>query len=327
MRSQNALSLALSVASVFARTRHDSRSSSDCSDISDYTFDKKHYQLDERKNLDFVTPFVNGNLPIAHFSRTRAHKFTELTYRTIKSLVLPRIDFSHPIVFGAKAVEKTHKNYEIGFEVYSLLLHVINTINPIAFDVYYNAFYSGRYNECFLILQRLYTVDSELERLITANILFLNRKVRREVVNCVHFVDTYHKDVFAIDLPTLKCEKRIPLYLPKQVLKFEEIVLFSCELDEAIMNDLEYFCPLGLRAIYCTLVKAYYRNFERMTPEQRILGFLRVKFFVFNSVGLTISFLSSGVKQNILDLLVRTAKAENEVFFRAYAVALGLLTK
>lgn len=281
--------------------------------------------LKANKINDFVTPFLNNGIPVAHFSQTGAYRFTELTYRTIKNLVLPRIDFLGPIAFCNKKMES--KNPELGSEVYALLLHAINTISPMAFDAYYDAFQAGKFYECFLILQRLYSVDSDIEKHIMSSVLFRNRKCRREYVNAICFVDVATKDVFCIDIPNLYSAKKCGIYLPRQVLKFEELVQFSFDLDEAIMCDLEYFCPLGLKQIYAELVKRFYKLFDRLPAEQRILQFLRIKFFVFNSIGLSISFLSSGPKQNILELLIRTAKAENDAFFRSYAIALGLLTK
>jgi len=283
----------------------------------------EHHKV-KRVMHELVTPFINNGIPVAHFSQTGAHRFTELTYRTIKNLVLPRVDFLGPIAFFNRKVEK---NYELGSEVYSLLLHVINTVNPLVFDVYFEAFHAGRFYECFLILQRLYSVDAEIERHIMTSVLLRNRKIRREHINAICFVDVCTKDVFCIDIPNLYRHKKCALHLPRQVLKFEELVQFSFDLDEAIMCDLEYFCPLGLKQIYMELVKRFYKLFHKLPAEHRILQFLRIKFFVFNSIGLSISFLSSGPKQNILELLIRTAKAENDAFFRSYAVALGLLTK
>jgi len=242
-----------------------------------------------------------------------------------KNLVLPRIDFLGPVAFCNKRPES--KNPELGSEVYSLLLHVLNTVSPVAFDIYYEAFHSGKYYECFLILQRLYSLDSDIEKLIMTNVLFRNRKCRKEYLNSICFVDVATKDVFSIDIPNLCNVKSCAMYLPRQVLKFEELVQFSFDLDEAIMCDLEYFCPLGLKSIYMELVKRFYKSFDKLPGEQRILHFLRIKFFVFNSIGQSISFLSSGPKQNILELLIRTAKSENDAFFRSYATALGLLSK
>ena len=329
MRSHNAISFGLCLANVLARSRSrsDYYESNDVSLHSEFdlNIENKAISNEKRHHVDFVTPFINSGLPVALFSSARASKFTELTYRTIKNLVLPRLDFLGPMAYGWKREHNKHNNIES--EIYILLLHVINTINPIAFDAYYDAFYCGRYYECFLILQRLYCCDSELERLILANVLLPNRRIPRENLNGICFVDVCTKEVFCIELPSFRCDKRVCLQLPRQVLKFEELVLFSFDLDEAILADLEYFCPLGLRHIYCALVKRFHKTFDKLTNEQRILFFLRIKFFVFNSVGLTISFLNTGVKQQILDLMIRTAKTENDAFFRAYAVALGLLNK
>jgi len=175
----------------------------------------EHHKV-KRVMHELVTPFINNGIPVAHFSQTGAHRFTELTYRTIKNLVLPRVDFLGPIAFFNRKVEK---NYELGSEVYSLLLHVINTVNPLVFDVYFEAFHAGRFYECFLILQRLYSVDAEIERHIMTSVLLRNRKIRREHINAICFVDVCTKDVFCIDIPNLYRHKKCALHLPRQVLK------------------------------------------------------------------------------------------------------------
>jgi hypothetical protein len=319
--------LGLVIGSVLARKfKNEDVSSSDYSESNCFNNERPALVRTENKSLNFVTPFVNSALPVNMFSETRASKFTELTYKTIKNLVLPKQNLLNPFSRGCKKISNK-MSAEIECEVYSLLLHVINTINPIAFDCFYDAFYSGKYLQCFLILQRLHSSESAFERLITTNVLLLNRKIRREVLNSIYFIDVCTKEVFGIDLPSCRSEKRFPLHLPKQVLKFEDLVHFSFDLDEAIIVDIDYFCPLGLKHIYRELIRNFYKVFNRLSYEQKILQFLRIKFFVFNSVGLTISFLSSGVKQNILEVLIKSARTENEEFFMAYAVALGLLTK
>lgn len=324
MRSLNAVTLGLCLSKVLAygcEEVSEQRSSCDF----EWGVDRKCLKVcEEKRCTDLVTPFINSGLPVALFSQTRASKFTELTYRTIKNLVLPRIDCLGPIAYGWKKVERLNT---LEIDIYLLLLHVINTINPIAFDAYYDAFYCGRYFECFLILQRLYCCDSELERLILAHVLLPNRRLCRENLNCICFVDVCSKDVFCLELPCYRADRRVCLQLPKQVLKFEELVLFSFDLDEAIICDLEHFCPLGFRNIYLALVKRFYKVFDKLTYEQRILFFLKIKFFVFNSIGLTISFLNTGVKQSILEVMIKIARSENDAFFRAYACALGLLNK
>lgn len=269
---------------------------------------------------------AKSNLPVNAFSTTLSNKFTELTYQTIKNIVLPKFDILNPIIFCNKNKKNTPEKYEA--EIYNLLLHAINTINPAVFDMYYESFKSQKYYECFLILQRLYSTDSDIERIIMDQVLANNKKHRKQIPGSISFVDVTTGEVCKIEIPgCLPVDSKAVFYLPKQVLKFEELVQFSFQLDEAILTDLNRIAPLGFLDLYTNLVARFYKTFEKMDAEKRILFFLRIKFFVFNSIGYSISYLSSGSKDNVYKLLIRTAKSENDAFFKAYALSLGLLNK
>lgn len=265
-------------------------------------------------------------IPYNCFSTTCAHKFTELTYLAIKELVLPSFDLCRPLTCGLKFYRR-RKEINAECEIYKLLLHAINTVSPLVFDSYYDAFHSGQYYKCFLILQRLYSSDSELERIIVESIIRRNRDCRKKSISSIYFVDPCTRISTAIDLPGCDCEKRIALYLPRHCLKFEEFISLSFYVDEAILCELDYFIPCGFKRFYYELIKKYFKHFKNLPIEKRILWWLRIKFFVFNCIGYSISYLNSGSKSQVLELLIKTATSENDAFYLAYARSLGIINK
>lgn len=276
-----------------------------------------------KRDCEFITPVADCIWPVNCFSSTCAWRFTELTYHTIKCLVLPKIDHRPICDPGMKYVKP--KKCDIECEVYLLLLHVISTIPPSAFDLYWDAFHAERYLECFLILQRLCSPEAEIERLIIDMILCKNYAIRKRCPTCICFVDPCTKECSIVEFPKCNPKARICVFLPKLVLCFEEFLCTSFYLDELIIAELDCFTGCKFRAVFHYLLKNYYRCFRKLSYEARILFFLRIKFFAFNAIGYSISHLCSGPKNNVYKLLIDTAYSSNDVFFRSYAIGLGLL--
>lgn len=264
-------------------------------------------------------------IPYNCFSTTCSYKFTEMTYNAIKELVLPSFDFCRPLHCGLKYYKRKECNVEC--EIYKLLLHAINTVSPCVFDAYYDAFYSGNFYECFLILQRLYSCDAEIERIIIESIVRKNKECRRKTITSICFVDPCTRECSVIDLPCCGCEKRVCLYLPRHCLKFEEFICLSFCVDDAIICEIDHFVPCGFKNFYYEIVKKFFKYFKHLSVEKRVLWWLRIKFFVFNCIGYSISYLNSGTKNQVLDLLIKTATSENDAFYLAYARSLGLINK
>lgn len=340
MKTQSVLRLATLSCSVLARRREECYES--VSDVCDNTrsevrecFETKEViSITERifaKEADckpcntFQTPSCDLSLPINCFSTTCAYKFTELSYLTIKDLVLPKFDLFRPLDCGLKFYKNKECNVEC--EVYKLLLHVINTVSPAVFDEYYTAFYSGNYFKCFLILQRTFSPEAEVERIIVEHIIRKNRDCRRKVVTSICFVDPCTRECSVLDLPGCNVEKRVCLYLPRHCVRFEDFICLPFGVDDAIITELDFFVSCGFKRFYFELVKKYFKNFRTMSFEKRILWWLRIKFFVFNCVGYCISHLSTGAKSQVLELLIKTAKSENDAFYLAYARSLGIINK
>lgn len=334
MKTQNVLGIAILSCGVFAR-RGDAESSTFCPRSSESSegnevlcFAEKLIVKEKKCDRDacFKTPcHTDLPLPVNCFSTTCAYKFTKLSYLAIKELVLPKFDLFRPLDCGLRFYKKKDCNIEC--DVYKLLLHVINTISPCVFDEYYEAFYAGNYYKCFLILQRLYSPNAEIERIIIECILRKNRECRRKIITSICFVDPCTRECSVIDLPGCVVEKRVCLYLPRHCVKFEDFICLPFGVDEAIICEIDHFVPCGFKKFYYELVRKYYRYFKTMSVEKKILWWLRIKFFVFNCVGYSISYLSTGSKNQVLDLLIKTAKSENDAFYLAYARSLGIINK
>lgn len=257
------------------------------------------------------------------FVLTCANKFTELTYLTIKELVMPNINFTRILQCGLKFCDRPSANLEC--EVANLLQSVLSTVPPCIFNRYYDAFQNGNYYECFLLLQRQYSNEAQTERAILDLILRRNRECRRKSITAICFVDPCTRECSVIDLPGCECSKRVCLYLPRQCLRFEEFLCLSFNIDDAIISEIDYFVPFGIRNFYCEIIKKYFKAFRSLSFEGKILTWLRIKFFVFNCIGYSISHLSSGAKTQVLELLLKTATSENDAFYLSYARALGII--
>lgn len=260
-----------------------------------------------------------------YFSNTCAYNFTLASYETIVALLFPKnINFCRPEARGLQ-FHKSQKHPDLENKIYLLLLHVLKTVPPTVFDIYSKYFYAGKYFECFLVLQRLFSPEAELERIIIDNIFSKNRLIRKKCPTCITFVDPSTKECSIVEFPTCNPKSRVCLYLPKQVLSFEEFLCTSFYLDEIILGELDVFTGCEFRHVFNYLLKLYYRNFYKLSYEARIIFFLRIKFFAFNAIGYSISHLCSGPKVHVHTMLIETAQCTNDVFYRSYAVGLGLL--
>lgn len=272
-----------------------------------------------------VTPCNPGfcDLPFNCFTSTCAYKFTEAVYLTIRNLLLPNINFCKPTPCGVRFYEKSNSNLES--EIAKLLGNILSTVPPEIFHRYYDAFRTGNYYECYLLLQRYFNPESAIERSIIDCIISRNRANRRRNITAICFVDICTKECSVIELPGCVCDDRVCLYLPRQCLKFEEFICLPFSLDEALICEIDYFVPVGFRKFYKDILIRYFKCFRNLTIEQKIVWWLRIKFFVFNSIGYAVSYLSSGAKNNVLDLLIRTATSENDAFYLSYARCLGII--
>jgi len=272
-----------------------------------------------------VTPCVDICEITYFFSHTCAYKFTLCSYEAILSLLFPRDSRRCKPDNKCFDFYKPSKRSDVETKVYLLLLHVLKTIPPTVYDLYAKYFYSERYFECFLVLQRIFSPEAELERIIIESIFCKNRCIRKKCPTCICFVDPCTKECSVVEFPTCDPKSRICLYLPKQILCFEEFLCTSFYLDELILAELDHFTGCEFRQVFTYLLKLYYRNFHKLSYEARIIFFLRIKFFAFNAIGYSISHLCSGPKIQIRTLLIETAQCTNDVFYRSYAIGLGLL--
>jgi len=327
------LNIILLAEHVLARRRHDRSTSTCVSDVADpLCLDFKDFCLEKPKRnrcelpKPCITPCTTTvcDLPFNCFSITCAYKLTEAVYLAIKNRLLPNINFCRPTPCVVRFYERSNSDLEL--QIAKLLQSVVSTVPPAIFDRYYNAFNSGNYYECFIILQRFFNTEAELERVITEGILRRNKPNRRRSITAICFVDPCTKECSVIELPGCECANRVCLYLPSQVLKFEEFICLPFSLDEAIICELDYFVPVGFKKFYKEILIKYFKCFRNLTLEQKIIWWLRIKFFVFNSIGYTVSYLSSGAKNQVLDLLIKTATSENDAFYLSYARSLGIIT-
>lgn len=253
-----------------------------------------------------------------YFSTTCAWKFNKMTYEAICRLVTCRGDFKN----GSCHIKPSSK-IDVESKVWLLLFHAIKTIPPQLFDLYYSAFHSGNYFECFLILQRLSTCDSEFERLVYERILIRNKDLKGKKITDICFVDPYTMECACIEIS--KCGKRHALYLPSFVLCFEEFLCTSFYMDEMLLCQIDMVTGCHFRRKYNELLAIYFKNFHRLSPEARIIFFLRIKFFAFNAIGYAISHLSSGPKHHVSRSIIEKAFSKESEFYRCYAVGSGLL--
>lgn len=261
---------------------------------------------------------------VDYFSTTCANKFTFFSYEAIVNLLSPRRPSCNPSLLGIQHW-KPSKKHDIETKIYLLLSHVIKTLPPSVFDIYTKYFYSGKYFECFLVLQRLFSPEAKLERCIIETILCKNKAIRKRCPTCISFVDCCTRECSIVEFPNCNPKSRVCLYLPRQVLNFEEFLCTSFYLDELILAELDLFTGCDFRQVFTYLLKIYYRNFYKLTYEARIIFFLRIKFFAFNAIGYSISHLCSGPKIHVRNILIETAQCTNDVFYRTYAIGLGLL--
>lgn len=338
MLSVQLLSLFVMSTNVFAsKRRRDYSCSSDfepsyhrrnTSEIREFETITRMIKKDTRisSSKPYQTPCATiCDIPFNCFAVTCADKFTKLSYLAVRDLVMPFFEWVKPCQSGLKFYKRKESNIEC--TVYKLLLHVISTISPCYFDAYYSAFHSGNFYECFLILQRIYSEEAEIERIIIESIVNKNRLCRRRTITSICFVDPCTRECSVVDLPHCDGEKRTCLYLPRHCLKFEEFICLSFCVDDALICELDHFVPCGFKHFYYAIVKKFFKFFKNLPFEKRVLWWLRIKFFVFNCVGYSISHLSSGAKNQVLDLLIKTVTSENDAFYLAYARSLGLINK
>lgn len=263
-----------------------------------------------------------GNLLENHnsdtFSLTCASKFLEMTYSELCRLLSFHGDFKN-----VSCYIKPSKKINIESKVYRLLFHAIRAISPLLYDHYYNAFHSGKYFECFLVLQGLCIGDSDLERFVYDAILIKNKNIRRNSINKVCFIDTKTLHSCCVDLQ--KCDRGVSFYLPSFVLSFNEFACTSFHMDEMILSQIDMITGCHFRRCYKTLIKSYFMNFHKLNHEDRIIFYLRVKFFAFNSIGYAISHLSTGPVESVYNMLIDKALSENSEFYKYYAIGSGLL--
>ncbi|KAM0679873.1 hypothetical protein GINT2_002045 [Glugoides intestinalis] len=293
-------------------------------------FSKKSFQLDTQRSCSRNTFCNDSNkLPLNCFSTTCAYKFTELTYLAVKELLLcNHRSFSLASINGIKYYKsKEQKNNNLELDIAKMLRSVSNTVPPTVFTAYNDALNNEKYTVCFMILHNIYCKNAHIESVILEEIIRKNAKNHKKAINSICFVDSKTKECSVIDLPGADSNDRICLYLPKQCLSFEEFIKLSFQVDQALIIELDHIMPANLKRFYQEVVKRFHNNFSRMSAEKKILWFLRIKFFVFNCVGYSVSYLNTGAKTQILELLIREVKNENDAFYLAYARSLGLINK
>lgn len=331
MKAQIALRLAFIASTISAYTENYSERYADEDMYATVSIlSKKSFQIDNQRSQNRSTFCNNSNkLPLNCFSSTCAYKFTELTYLAIKEMLFCNYgSLSLAPINGIKYYKrKEQKNNNLEADVAKMLHNVANTVPPTVFTVYNDALHNEKYNVCFMILHNIYCKTAHIETIILEQIIRKNAKNHKKTINAICFVDPITKESSVIDLPGADINNRICLYLPKQCLSFEEFIKLSFQVDQELIIELDHIIPGDLKRFYHEVVKRFYKNFSRLSAEKKILWFLRIKFFVFNCVGYSVSYLNTGAKTQILELLIREVKNENDAFYLAYARSLGLINK
>jgi len=262
-----------------------------------------------------------------HFSCTLSYKFARMTYEKIRELIAPKIMNVAGFEFCNKRSVKGLKR-NVSVEVYILLRNAINTIPPYLFEAYLKAFSCGNYAYCYYILEKFICCDESCEKNITDCICQLNRFKSCVPISCVVFFDTCSKAVHSVETCCSPCESPVCLYLPKQVLCFEEFLCFSFCLDELILKKLALATNTDYSRVYIRMIKEYYNNFPALSEEDRVIAYLRIKFFAFNAIAYQVSYITSDIKRDCIgDLLTKIRKCTSGVFFKCFAEAMGLLNK
>lgn len=277
-----------------------------------------------------IPPNILSDKPIIvnHFSCTLSYKFTKMTYEKIRELLSPRLsNLCYGFDFICKKQTKSFKK-NVGFEVYILLRNAINTVPPCIFDAYLKAFLCGDYASCYLMLERYFSCEDECERAIIECLQRPDDFKKCVPINCIVFFDTTCDDTCCVTVDDCPCDKPVCLYLPRQVLCFEEFLCFSFCFDEVILKLLSSVTGCNYANIYFRLLKEYYCAFPMLSEEERIIAFIRIKFFAFNAIAYQISYITTDVKRDyIAKLLLNIKECRNDLFFKSFAVGLGLLNK
>jgi hypothetical protein len=270
---------------------------------------------------------IDKPIIVNHFSCTLSYKFTRMTYEKIRELISPHLSsFCYGFDFCRKPVKCFKKN--IGFEVYVLLRNAINTVPPCLFDAYLKAFLVGDFSCCYLMLERYFSCDNECEQRILCCLQKPEDFRKCVQVNCIVFFDCISGETYDILVDDCPCEKPVCVYLPRQLLSFEEFLCLSFCVDEAILRLLSKVTGCDYAGIYFKMLKEYYSAFPLLTEEERVISFIRIKFFAFNAIAYQISFITTDKRREcIAKLLMNIKTCRNDLFFRSFAVGLGLLNK
>jgi hypothetical protein len=266
---------------------------------------------------------------VNHFSMTLSYKFARTTYEKIKELISPRISIFcgiDPFCCNTSPCKGFKKN--AGCEIYILLRNAINTVPPCMFIAYLNAFNKGDYVGCYLMLEKYFSCECTRENDIIECLCRLNVFKKCVPITCIVFFDIESAETNVVQVKCAPVLGGVCLYLPRQVLCLGDFLCLSFCLDEYILKQLAIVTKVDYASVYARMLKRYYKAFQLLTEEQRIIEFLRIKFFAFNAIAYQISLITAAEeRKSINQFILNFGDSCNDLFFRSFALGIGLLNK
>lgn len=214
--------------------------------------------------------------------------------------------------------------------IYQMLKLCINLMPPALFNSYYAAFTSQNYILCWQILESLFCPGYMYEEKIIAILKAKNVCNSNSSISCFIFFDNSCNESYAVCKDEECGIETNAFYLPKDVLCLDRFLAGSFTFDKLVLEQLNACCLINgsLFSLWLAKLELLYRTFHCLTPQQRCIYILRLKFFAFHLIAFSLGELGVMEYKNEYEVvLAEIFEPSAEKFFLSYVLGLGLLNK